>query len=85
LGYVYLTIFSISVNCRDITLDQFSYIESYTPTYMDSRKKIHVKVMANLTDAELNKLVDGLKKIEGFRFSIDSFLWVTPAQVLDAV
>lgn len=39
-------------------------------------KKVHVKTLENVTDEELNKLVDGLKKIEGFDFSIDTFVKV---------
>jgi hypothetical protein len=43
---------------------------------MQDRKKVTVKIMENITDTELNQLVEGLKKIEGFAFSIDSFVLV---------
>jgi hypothetical protein len=40
---------------------------------MQDKKKIHVKVMENVTDTELNQLIEGLKKINGFEFTLDSF------------
>jgi hypothetical protein len=40
-------------------------------------KKIHVKTLDNLTDKEINILIDGLKKIKGFKFTISNFLFVT--------
>jgi len=35
----------------------------------------HVRIVENVTDRELNQLIEGLKKIEGFSFSfsVDSF------------
>jgi hypothetical protein len=44
---------------------------------MDSRKRIQVKVMENLTDEEMISLIEGLKKMEGFDFSISSFIILT--------
>ncbi len=40
-------------------------------------KKIYVKILDNLTDKEINILMDGLKKIGGFKFTIDTFLFVS--------
>jgi hypothetical protein len=39
-------------------------------------KKIHIKTMENVTDEELTILVEGLKKIDGFEFTIDTFVKV---------
>jgi hypothetical protein len=44
---------------------------------MPSDKKVNVKVMENVTDLELNQLIGGLKKIEGFEFTLDSFVFIS--------
>jgi hypothetical protein len=50
---------------------------------MNNKKKVHVKMMENVTDEELNQLVEGLKKIEGFNFTIDSFVIVSQTSYHD--
>ena len=50
---------------------------------MSNKKKVHVIIMENVTDEELSRLVDTLKKIEGFAFSIDSFVMVSQTNSLD--
>jgi hypothetical protein len=40
------------------------------------KKKVHVRVIENITDTELNELIEGLKRIEGFNFSVDNFVIV---------
>jgi hypothetical protein len=44
---------------------------------MPSNKKVNVKVMENMTDLELNQLIDRLKKIEGFEFTLDSLVFIS--------
>jgi hypothetical protein len=41
---------------------------------MVEKRKATVKIMENVTDAELDALVKGLRKIQGFDFSIDAFM-----------
>lgn len=41
---------------------------------MPEKKRATVKVMENVTDQELDAVVKGLKKIQGFDFSIDTFV-----------
>jgi glutaredoxin-related protein len=41
---------------------------------MPEKRRATVKIMENVTDEELNVLVKGLKKIQGFGFSIDTFV-----------
>jgi hypothetical protein len=41
---------------------------------MAEKRKATVKIMENVTDEELDVLVKGLKKIQGFDFSIDTFV-----------
>lgn len=41
---------------------------------MSEKRRATVKIMENVTDQELDALVKGLKKIQGFDFSIDAFV-----------
>ena len=41
---------------------------------MKEKRRATVKIMENMTNAELDMLVKGLKKIQGFDFSIDTFV-----------
>jgi hypothetical protein len=41
---------------------------------MKEKGKATVKIMENVTDEELDVLVRGLRKIQGFDFSIDTFV-----------
>lgn len=36
--------------------------------------KVHLKIMEDVTDKELNILIEGLKKIKGFNFSMSCFV-----------
>ena len=37
-------------------------------------KKATIKIMHDITDEEINTLLEGLKKIKGFDFSINSYV-----------
>jgi hypothetical protein len=39
-----------------------------------NKKRVTIKIMENVTDQELDTLVKGRKKIQGFDFSIDTFV-----------
>lgn len=39
-----------------------------------NKRRATVKIMENVTDEELDVLVNGLRKIQGFDFSIDAFV-----------
>jgi hypothetical protein len=52
---------------------------------MAEKRRATVKVMENVTDQELEALVKGLKKIQGFDFSIDSFVIIKSDQAVDAL
>lgn len=39
-----------------------------------NKRRATVKIMENVTDEELDVLVKGLRKIQGFDFSIDTFV-----------
>jgi hypothetical protein len=41
---------------------------------MHEKRRATVKIMENVTDEELDVLVKGLRKIQGFEFSIDTFV-----------
>ncbi len=41
---------------------------------MAEKRRTTVKIMENVTDQELDASVKGLKKIQGFDFSIDTFV-----------
>ncbi len=41
---------------------------------MAEKRRATVKIMENATDQELDALVKGLKKIQSFDFSIDTFI-----------
>lgn len=41
---------------------------------MIEKRRATVKVMENVTDEEFDALIKGLKKIQGFDFSIDTFV-----------
>ena len=41
---------------------------------MAEKRRATVKIMENVTDQELDALVKRLKKIQGFDFSIDTFV-----------
>lgn len=40
-------------------------------------KKVNLKVMHDLNDKEISVLLEGLKKIEGFEFGIESYVNLT--------
>jgi phage terminase large subunit-like protein len=39
---------------------------------MQDRKKVNVKIMEQINNEQLEKLVDDLKKIDGFDFLVDA-------------
>ncbi len=41
---------------------------------MAEKRRATVKIMENVTDQELDVLIKALKKIQGFDFSVDSFV-----------
>jgi hypothetical protein len=41
---------------------------------MAEKRRATVKIMENVTDEESDTLIKGLKKIQGFDFSIDTFV-----------
>jgi hypothetical protein len=41
-------------------------------------KKVNLKVVSEVSDAELKRLTEGLKRIEGFEFLIDSEMKLVP-------
>jgi hypothetical protein len=43
-------------------------------------KKATLKIMENISDKELKDLLEGLKKIEGFEFSLSSFTIIHAGQ-----
>jgi hypothetical protein len=44
---------------------------------MNDRKKVNVKVVEQISDTELARLTDSLKKLEGFDFLVDCQLVVS--------
>ena len=42
--------------------------------------KVHLKIMENIDEEKLDYLIKSLKKIEGFEFTIDSFIMVKNPQ-----
>ena len=42
-------------------------------------KKATIKIMDNVTDEEIKKLIEGLKKIKGFEFGINAFIKTNPS------
>ena len=43
---------------------------------MTEKIKVNVKIMENVTKSEVERLAEGLSKIEGFEFLVDSFFIV---------
>lgn len=43
----------------------------------NNKKQVNVDIVEYVTDTELNRLVERLKKIEGFNFSIKSFVRIS--------
>jgi len=47
---------------------------------MKPKRKATKKIMENITNEEMNQLIEGLKKIDEFEFSVSSFVVISNNQ-----
>lgn len=52
---------------------------------MKSKKKVYLKILENLTDSELNAIIEGLKKIGGYQFQIEQQKWIPRTVFVDNI